>query len=303
MARPTSPVVLGASVSAISAATPAVSAEAPVSVVAPKADARKAAARARAPRKGAPLWVHAVRLGILAAILVAMEVAVSGGFVNRIFLASPTQIWSELTYQLSQGTLLANVAVTMREVFVGYFLAAAIGVGIGVVFVSFPRVEQVFKPFFSAMMACPKAAIMPLLVVWFGIGFQSKIVLVLLFCTFTILFNTISGAKQAREEHLKVARVFGASKAQIVFRVLIPSALPSIFTALRIAAAISITGAIFAEMTAAKAGAGFMLTQAQAVLDTPLIFLVVIVMTVISVCFIGVVDAVERLVCRNYRRV
>ena len=254
-------------------------------------------------KKTQPLWVTLTQVGIIIALLIGIELAVSRGFVNPIFLASPTGIISECIYLLQNNELIPHLILTLEEALVGYGISAIVGITIGVLFVIFPKVEAVFSPFFSAVMAVPKTAIMPLLVVWFGIGFKSKVVMVFLFCMFTILFNTISGAKQTKPEHLKVAKVFKASRTQIVFKVMLPSALPSIFTGLRVTAATAITGVIFAEMTAAKGGAGYLLNEAQAVLNTPKLYLVVIIVTVISVIFVAVVNMIEYLVCRNWRTV
>lgn len=250
-----------------------------------------------------PLWVTISQILIVVGILAITEAAVSGGYINRVFLASPTQIVNELIYMLQQNVLLPQLFITLQEAALGYVISAVTGIVIGVLFVTFPKLEALFTPFFSAVMAVPKTAIMPLLIVWFGIGFKSKVVMVFLFCMFTILFNTVSGAKQTRLEHLKVARVFRATKTQIVFKVMIPSALPSIFTGLRVTAATAITGVIFAEMTASKGGAGYLLSESQAVLNTPELYLVVIIVTVLSVLFVSFVNLIERITCRNWRNV
>lgn len=250
-----------------------------------------------------PLWIIIAQISIVIAVLAGIEVAVSKGYINRVFLASPSQILDELIYMLQQNELWSHIILTLQEAIVGYIFSAIIGIVIGVLFVSFPKVEVLFTPFFSAVMAVPKTAIMPLLVVWFGIGFKSKVVMVFLFCMFTVLFNTISGAKQTKPEHLKVAKVFKATRSQVVFKVMIPSALPSIFTGLRVTAATAITGVIFAEMTAAKGGAGYLLNESQAVLNTPRLYLVIIIVTIISVLFVGIVNLVERALCGNWRKI
>lgn len=250
-----------------------------------------------------PVWITISKIGIVVALLAGIEAAVSGGYINRIFLASPSQIVNELKYMLQENTLTPQLVLTLQEAIVGYVLSAVTGISIGVLFVTFPKLEALFSDFFAAVMAVPKTAIMPLLVVWFGIGFKSKVLMVFLFCMFTVLFNTISGAKQTRTEHLKVASVLKATRMQIVFKVMIPSALPSIFTGLRVTAATAITGVIFAEMTASKGGAGYLLNEAQAVLNTPELYLVVIIVTILSVLFVSIVNLVEYIMCRRWRSV
>ncbi len=248
-----------------------------------------------------PLWITFTQAAMIAALLLFVEFVVSRGYVNPIFLASPTQITNELLYMLEKNTLLPHLLITLQEAAVGYVIAAVTGISIGVLFVTFPKVEKLFTPFFAALMAIPKTAIMPLLIVWFGIGFQSKVVMVFLFCMFTVLFNTVSGAKQTKAEHLKVAKVFEANHAQIIFKILLPSALPSIFAGLRVTAATAITGVLFAEMVASRGGAGFLLSEAQQVLNTPELFLIIIIVTILSVLFVTFINFIEYIVCHNWR--
>lgn len=238
---------------------------------------------------------------IIIGLVAFCEYAVRSNLINRMFLAAPSQILDEFLYMLRKHLLWQHVIISLEEFAVGYSISAVSGIVIGVIFVLFPKVEEFLSVFVSAFMAIPKSAILPLLIVWFGIGFSSKVVLIVLFCFFTILFNTVSGTKQTRPEHLKVAEVFKAGRLQTVFKVFIPSALPSIFTGLRITAATAITSVIFAEMTAAKMGLGYLLTEAQQVLNTPRIFVVIIVVTILSVILVSIVNLIEYLLCHRWK--
>jgi len=238
---------------------------------------------------------------IIILLMVFWEYAVKSKMINRLFLAAPSQIWEEFTYMMRKNLLMVHVYISLQEFAAGYSLSAICGIVIGVLFVLFPKIEEFLSVFFAAFMAIPKSAILPLLIIWFGIGFSSKVVLIFLFCFFNILFNTVTGAKQTRPEHLKVAAVFKANRRQTVFKILIPSALPTIFTGLRITAATAITSVIFAEMTAAKQGLGYLLTEAQQVLNTPRIFLVIIVVTILSVILVSVVNLFEYIICHRWK--
>lgn len=178
-----------------------------------------------------------------------------------------------------------------------------VGVTVGLLWTLFPKLEAYMNVFCAAIMAIPKTAILPLLILWFGIGFQSKVVLIFLFSVFQILYNTVTGAKQCKAEYLKVARVFEASRLQTVFRIVIPSALPSMFNGFRLAAATALTGVVFSEMQSAKAGLGFLLAEAQQLLNTPRMFLVIILVTLISVCLVKTVTMIEYMFCHKWRRV
>lgn len=247
--------------------------------------------------------INVLQVLTLAALLVYMQVAVSTGAVSKVFLAAPTDIISEGIKIISNGTLLPHFLISVEEILVGYGLAAIVGIGLGIVWTLFPKTEEYGNVFCSAVMAIPKVAILPLLILWFGIGFVSKVVLIFLFSVFTILYNTVTGAKQCKESYLKVASVFEATRFQTVFTVVIPSALPSIFNGLRLAAATAFTGVVFSEMQSAKAGVGYLLSEAQGLLNTSRVFFLIILITVMSVIFVKLITLIEYTVCHKWRRI
>ena len=248
-------------------------------------------------------WINALQVLTLIGLLVYMQYAVDKGLVLKVFMASPTSIVEKGYQMIIEGTLAPHLILTMQEVTVGYLLSIFVGITVGLLWTLFPKLEAYMNVFCAAIMAVPKTAILPLLILWFGIGFKSKVVLVFLFSVFQILYNTVGGAKQCRVEYLKVARVFEASRLQTVIKVIIPAALPSVFTGLRLAAATALTGVVFSEMQSAKAGLGYLLTQAQSLLNTPVMFFIIILVTLISVLLVKVVTVIEYAICHRWRRV
>jgi NitT/TauT family transport system permease protein len=164
-----------------------------------------------------------------------------------------------------------------------------------------PNAETFFRPYLSALLAIPKVTIIPLLMLWLGIGLSNKIAIVFLFCFFTIAFNTITGIKQTAEQHLKVARVFEATKFQTIWKVILPSAAPTIFVSLRLSAATGLVGALFGEMTASKEGMGNLLIQATSVYDTAKAFAIITIITVVSVLIIAFIDTLEKKVVLKWK--
>ena len=173
-------------------------------------------------------WVNLAQLLTVAALLLWMQWAVDSGRVLTIFVASPTSIVEEGIKIITDGTLWPHLLLTIQEALAGYLSAVVVGIAVGLIWTLFPVSEKYMNVFCSAIMAVPKVAILPLLILWFGIGFQSKAFLVFLFSVFTILYNTVTGAKECKKEYLKVAKVFKANRSQTVFLVIIPAALPSI---------------------------------------------------------------------------
>ena len=248
-------------------------------------------------------YITALQIFTVAALLVYMQFAVTTGRISKVFMATPTDIVKKGFDMITDGTLLPHFWITMQEVLAGYFLAVAVGIIVGLLWVFFPKLEEYMTVFCAAIMAVPKTAILPLLILWFGIGFESKVVLIFLFAVFTVLYNTVTGAKQCEAKYLKVAKVFEASRVQQVFKVLIPSALPSIFNGLRLSAGTVLTGVIFAEMQSAKVGLGFLLSEAQSNLATAKVFFIIILVTLISVGFVKIIAGIEYILCHKWSQV
>jgi NitT/TauT family transport system permease protein len=187
------------------------------------------------------------------------------------------------------------------EFALGFGLSVVSGFGIGLFLVLVSRAEQFFNPFLSALMAIPKVTIVPLLTLWLGIGLVHKVAVVFLFCIFPIIYNTVAGIKQTSENYLKVARVFEATSYQTVTKVILPSAVPSIFAGLRVSAGSGLIGALFGEMLASKEGLGNMLVQSTSLYDTARVFALITVVTVVSILIIAFINLLEKKVFLRWK--
>lgn len=246
-------------------------------------------------------WINALQIITLIGLLVYLQVVVDTGRISKVFIASPTMIVKEAGKIIADGTLQQHLLLTLEEVLIGYALAAVVGIIVALLWTLFPKLEEYMDVFCSAIMAVPKTAILPLLILWFGIGFSSKVTLVFLFSVFQILYNTVTGAKQTNAKYLKVASVFKANRIQTVFQIMIPSALPSMFNGLRLAAATALTGVIFSEMQSAKGGLGYLLSEAQNLLNSARMFFIIILVTVISVLFVQIIALIEFAICHKWQ--
>lgn len=249
----------------------------------------------------APWGLRAAQWGTLALLLGAWEFFVRSGGVNPLYLPTPSAIVHALQTLLSGGELLHHTAITLAEFGVGYAAAVLAGIGGGLALALSPPLERFANPFIAALMSVPKVAIVPLLALWLGIGFGHKVVIVFLFSVFQIHYSTLAGVKQTRREHLRVARALGASTLQTVCKVLLPSAVPSVFAALRVSASVGLVGALFAEMLSSKAGLGNLLTRAGAALDTPATFALVVIVTALAVVMVTALDLIERVLFLRWR--
>jgi len=230
-----------------------------------------------------------------------IEYIVRAEIVGPLYLSKPTQVIDEIIGLFTNGIIFHHLFVTLGEFAAGYVLSAAAGIGTGLFLVLVPRAESFFRPFLSALLAVPKVTIIPLLMLWLGIGLSHKVAIVFLFCFFTIAFNTITGIKQTADNHLKVARVFEASKFQTITKVILPSAASTIFVSLRVSAATGLVGALFGEMIASKDGLGNLLVQATSTYDTAKAFAIITVVTIVSVLIIAIIDLLEKRVVLKWK--
>ncbi|MCC3373751.1 ABC transporter permease [Cohnella sp. REN36] len=238
---------------------------------------------------------------LTAAVLAVIEWVVRRGIVGKLYLSEPTEVARQTFKLLSEGEIYRHLRVTLQEFLEGYVLASALGIATGMLLVLVKHAERFFRPFLSALMAVPKVTIIPLIMLWLGIGVPHKIAVVFLFCYFTIAFNTITGIKQTADNHLKVARVFEATRWQTIVKVILPSAAPTIFAGLRVSAATGLVGALFGEMIASQAGLGNLLVKATSLYDTAQAFAIITIVTVVSVLIIAVIDLLEKKVVLKWK--
>lgn len=192
--------------------------------------------------------------------------------------------------------LWANSIVTLIEIGAGFGLTVLFAIPMGLAIALSITTKQIAYPVLVFIQLIPKIAIAPLFVVWFGFGIESKIFLVAILTFFPLLLASIAGFQTLDDRLLYLTKSMGASRAQTFWKVRLPSALPVIFSGLKTAATIAATAAIVAEFVGANAGLGYRLLVASLYLDTPLIFAILLVLTIIGLGLNYIIEAIEYLV-------
>lgn len=178
---------------------------------------------------------------------------------------------------------LYNTQVTLIEAMSGLAIGTVLGLVTGVILVEVDVLNRMVYPYIVAIQSIPKVAIAPLFVIWFGFGMTSKIVIVVLLTFFPILLSTMSGIRSVSADHINLFRAHKATRAQIRWKLLLPSALPSIFTGFEMAVVFSTLGAIVGEFVGAQAGLGVLILQAQYRMNTGAVFA-----TLMILCALGI---------------
>jgi len=201
-------------------------------------------------------------------------------WINPMFMSAPSLIFKAGYEMFRSGEIYHDLYVSGVEFLGGYFLAAAVAIPLGILVGWYKRLSYVLDPFINAMNATPRVALLPLVIIWLGIGILSKVGIIFLGAVFSILINTRDGVKTTPVSLLNAARSFGASEWMVFKAVVFPSTIPFILTGLRLAVGRALVGVLVGELYAATAGIGFMITVAGATFQTDKVFVGVLIFAI-----------------------
>ena len=193
-------------------------------------------------------------------------------WINPMFMSAPSLIVKAGFEMFRSGEIYNDLYVSGVEFIGGYFLAVVVARPLGIMTGWYKRMSYVFDPFVNAFNATPRVALLPLVIIWLGIGILSKVGIIFLGAVFSILINTRDGVKTTPVNLLTAARSFGASEWMVFKAVVLPSTIPFILTGLRLAVGRALVGVLVGELYAATAGIGFMITVAGATFQTDKVF-------------------------------
>jgi NitT/TauT family transport system permease protein len=222
------------------------------------------------------------------AVLIIWELAVNARLAKASLLSSPSRIFDAAVADFGSGVLLPHIGVSLLEWAVGFALAIVIAIPFGLLIGSFRRLGMVFDPLLSGMYATPTVALVPLIILVFGIGINAKFAVVFLEAFVTLAVSSMTGIRSADKRHLDTARSFGATRWLTFRSVNLPSSVPFIVTGLRIGAGRALVGVIVAEFIAANIGIGFYISLNGNLLNASRVMLGVLLIGGFGV-FVGVV--------------
>jgi NitT/TauT family transport system permease protein len=234
-----------------------------------------------------------VRLILLGVVLAAWEWLPRLDFINPLLLPPLSQVLTTLVSLIQRPMVQEAVAVTALEVIVAFIIAVPIGAAAGIVIAENQYVGDIFKPMLFYVFSIPKSIFLPMFILVFGIGFQQKVAYAAFTTAFVVLMSAAAAVESVRSDHIMVARSYGATKWQILRRVYVPSMLPILLEALRIAMIFNFTGVMIAEMYASRTGIGHLIANWGENFQMPQLFAGVIVLAAVAILFNEAVRALE----------
>jgi NitT/TauT family transport system permease protein len=256
------------------------------------------AASPRLPHPGLEyLQILGWRLLIVVAGLSFWQFA-SGRLIKAFWISSPSEIWKQLVEWVVTGDLWVHLEVTLTETVMGFVFGAVAGVLFGLALGLNRRLAAVLDPFIVAFYSLPKIALAPLFILWFGVGLASKVVLATFVVFFLVFYNTYAGTLAVEQELVDVLRLMGATRWQIVRKVILPSALIWIFTGMKSSVPYALIGAVVGEMMASNRGLGYLIQAAAGQYDTGGVFAALFVLMIIATGLHELLKQSERVMLR-----
>jgi NitT/TauT family transport system permease protein len=228
------------------------------------------------------------------AFVVVWQLAAFRRVVPELFLPGPLDIANAFSAYIARGSIWPDMWISGQELMYGFGLSIIIGLPLGMLMGWYKRLNEALDPFVTFFYSIPRVALTPLLIIWFGIGINSKIAVVFLGAIFAIVINTAAGVRNLDPDLIKAARSFGASDAQLFRTVVLPGSVPFILTGLRLGLGHALTGVVVGELVAAQAGVGLMMATAGATFQTSKVFVGLVIVATTGVVMTNILSRIEQ---------
>src|SRR5579862_106866 len=239
-------------------------------------------------------WDSALLGGTAVILFLAMwEWAGTSGAINPLFTSAPSRVVNAFVKLATEGELGHDIVVSGLEFVYGFGLSIIVGIPFGILMGWYRPMNSILEPFVNFFYATPRVALLPLMIIWLGIGINSKIAIVYLGAVFAILINTITGMHSLDEQLIKAARSFGASDMQIFKTIALPGLVPFTLGGIRLGLGHALIGVVVGELYAATAGVGYLIAVAGNTFQTDKVFVGVVIIAAAGMFITAVFKRIE----------
>ncbi|ABO67389.1 MULTISPECIES: ABC transporter permease [Geobacillus] len=239
-------------------------------------------------------------LALLVLLLLGWELAARQ--MSELVLPAPSVVAATLFEGIKSGYFWPHIVRTSLEVLLGLSLGSGLGLIVGILMGEIECLRKLFFPYVVASQAVPKLALAPLFILWFGFGMTSKVIITALICFFPLLENTVTAIQYTDRNKLELFRVLGATRWQTLIHLKLPAGLPNIFAGFRVAVVLAVVGAVVGEFIGASEGLGAMIIASQGMMDTPLMFSVLLLLTLLGMVLYQIVHFFENRLVKPYKK-
>ncbi len=243
-------------------------------------------------------WRLRLARAVLALACLLVWQAASGTLVDKFWVSAPADIAAKLLEWTARGDVFWHLGITLQEALYGFLLGASTAAAFGFLMGRLPTCAKILEPFVQAVYSLPRLALVPLFILWFGIGLAMKVVLAAIVVFFMVFWNTYAGVKEVDSDLLDVVMIMGANRRQILFKVIVPSALTWIFVGLRLSLPYALAAAVVGEIVASNRGLGYLIMASAGSFDTPGVFAALFVLMLVAMGLNSLLDWGENYILR-----
>ena len=221
-----------------------------------------------------------------ALFFVLWEIIAQMGVVSRLLLPPITEVFTETIEMAQTGILWKNLAFSAQNFTAGFLIASATGIPLGLLLGASKKLDIILGPYVWAFFSTPRLALLPLITVWLGFGWESKVFLVFIGAFFVIVINTWAGVKTVEQSLIHAGKVFGANKVQIFSKIVVPYTLPFIVVGLRLGVTRALVVTVVAEMLASSQGMGYIIVRAVDAFNSARLFSMIVILVIVSMVLV-----------------
>lgn len=233
-------------------------------------------------------------INVLSILSLAVVWEVTGRIVDSQLIPPLSKIGAAWWKLLASGKLLSNLSASLWTLAAGFFLAVLVGIVIGLLMGRFRAVEHFLDLYVNSLMSAPTTAFVPVLIMWLGLGVQSRIAVVFLFAVFVIIINTMTGVKQVDRVLVEMAHSFGANEHEVFRKIILPAAMPAIMAGVRLGMGRAVKGMVTAEMLLTLTGIGAMIMQYGSAFATDSLFAVILTVLIVAMFTMKLVQMLDQ---------
>lgn len=218
-------------------------------------------------------------------ILIIWQVICNMKIYSEYILPPPMKVFNTFIDMIENGSIYENIFVSLRRIFIGFIISSTIAIPLGIIFGVNKKIYEYFKPLLELIRNTPPLALIPMLILWFGIGEKSKIIIIILASFFPIFLNTLNGIRSCDIKLIEVGQVFNFTKKEIFLKIIIPNSILDIFIGLSLGLGYSFRAIIGAELIAASSGLGYLISDGKAMSRTD-----VVIVGIFVIGFLGIIS-------------
>ncbi len=245
------------------------------------------------------IFVTVARVSLLLFLLLVWELSARLEWVNPFITSSPSRILKTIGDLYKNGTLFLHVGTTLGETLAGFIIAVVLGYSIALLLWWSEAFRRISEPYFVVLNALPKIALGPLIIIWFGTGNEAIVFMTVLIGLIVAILNMLNGFMATDENKLLLLKSMGASKLQILTKLVIPSSLPNFISMLKINVGMAWIGSIMGEYIVSKAGIGYLIVYGGQVFKLDLVMSAVFILCVLAAAMYALVALLEKLIIKN----